>query len=190
MLFHFPVFFFFLTHSLCVCCTKVSQWSGSMNIYFCLLGCILVTHCCITNYPTFSGLKQHTLSTLEINGVTDVVAKLPSHPNQWIFCYLIVSVGQEYRHTLAGWFACGSFLELWSRYWLESSCSGSAIMNQTSNHEDASLIPGLAQWVKYLALLWAGCRLAAAAPLWPLAWELPYDAGAALKITHTHTQKI
>ena len=28
-------------------------------------------------------------------------------------------------------------------------------------------------------LLWLWCRLAAAALIWPLAWELPYGAGAA-----------
>ena len=32
-----------------------------------------------------------------------------------------------------------------------------------------------------LALLWLWCRLAAAAPIGPLAWELVYPAGAALK---------
>ena len=32
-----------------------------------------------------------------------------------------------------------------------------------------------------LALLWLWCRLAAAAVIRPLAWELPYAAGAALK---------
>ena len=30
-------------------------------------------------------------------------------------------------------------------------------------------------------LLWLWWRLAAAAPIQPLAWEFPYDAGAALK---------
>ena len=30
-------------------------------------------------------------------------------------------------------------------------------------------------------LLWLWCRLAAAAPVQPLAWELPYATGAALK---------
>ena len=29
--------------------------------------------------------------------------------------------------------------------------------------------------------LWLWCRPAAAAPIQPLAWELPYDVGAALK---------
>ena len=30
-------------------------------------------------------------------------------------------------------------------------------------------------------LLWLWCRVAAAAPIRPLAWELPYAAGVALK---------
>ena len=33
-----------------------------------------------------------------------------------------------------------------------SSHCGSAVMNPTSNHENAGLIPGLAQWVKDSAL--------------------------------------
>ena len=32
-----------------------------------------------------------------------------------------------------------------------------------------------------LVLLWLWCRLVAAAPIRPLAWELPHAAGAALK---------
>ena len=32
-----------------------------------------------------------------------------------------------------------------------------------------------------MALLWLGCKLAAAAPVRPLAWELPYAVGTALK---------
>ena len=35
---------------------------------------------------------------------------------------------------------------------LESSHCGSAVMNPTSIHEDEGLVPGLAQWVKDLAL--------------------------------------
>ena len=54
-------------------------------------------------------------------------------------------------------------------------------MNPTRNDEVAGLIPGLAQWVKDLALLWLWCRLAATAPIRPLAWELPYAMDKALK---------
>ena len=49
-------------------------------------------------------------------------------------------------------------------------------MNPTSTHEDVGLIPGPAQWVKGLVLLWLWCRLAAAAPIRHLAQELPYAA--------------
>ena len=34
------------------------------------------------------------------------------------------------------------------KMWYRSSSRGSVIMNPTSIHEDVSLIPGLAQWVK------------------------------------------
>ena len=44
-----------------------------------------------------------------------------------------------------------------------------------------SWIPGLAQWVKDLALLWLWCRAADAALIQPLAWEHPYASGVALK---------
>jgi len=40
-------------------------------------------------------------------------------------------------------------------------------------------IPGLTQWAKDPPLLWLWCRPAAAAPIQPLAWEIPYVIGIA-----------
>ena len=48
-------------------------------------------------------------------------------------------------------------------------------------HENAGMIPGLAQWVKGLAVLWLWCRPVATALIRPLAWETPYAPGMALK---------
>ena len=38
-------------------------------------------------------------------------------------------------------------------------------------------------------LLWLWCRLAAAAPIGPLAWELPYASSAAIKIKKREKKK-
>ena len=53
--------------------------------------------------------------------------------------------------------------------------------NPTRNHKVVGLIPGLAQWIKDLVLLWLRRRPAAAALNGPLAWEPPYAMGVALK---------
>ena len=76
------------------------------------------------------------------------------------------------------------------------------VKNLTSIHEDVDSIPGLVWWVKRsntavscsvgrrcgldLALLWLLCKLAATAPIWPPAQELPYGVSVALEKKNTN----
>ena len=52
------------------------------------------------------------------------------------------------------------------------------LTNPTRDHGVAGSIPGLAQCVEDLALLWLQCGPMATALIGPLAWESPYAAGS------------
>ena len=80
-----------------------------------------------------------------------------------IYSLYHVEVGSRYAHFLKG------FYQKWV---LGVPVVAQWLTNPTRHHEVAGSIPGLAQWVKDPALLWLWHRLAAATPIWPLAWEL------------------
>ena len=62
-------------------------------------------------------------------------------------------------------------------------------MDPSRVHEVAGSIPGLTQWIEDLLLLWLWLRQAAAAPVLPLAWVLPYAMCVALKSKKIKSEK-
>ena len=68
---------------------------------------------------------------------------------------------------------------------IQSSRHGTVGTNLIRNHEVVGWIPGLARWVKDLAMLWLWQRPASVALIRPLVWEPPCAAGAALKKKRT-----
>ena len=86
-----------------------------------------------------------------------------------------------YVHISHGYIPTSEFVSSKAMHIFRSSCCGTAETNPTSYHEVAGSILGLAQWVNDPALLWLWCRLAATAPILPLAWEPPYAMGEAIE---------
>ena len=102
------------------------------------------------------------------------------------FCFLFRNLSEQLS------FKYEKLCFLPHKYWIFMKVWGT---NLTSIPEDACWIPGLIQLVKDVALLWAElwcrsqmCRLAAIAYIQPLAWELPYAVGVALKKTQNKKQ--
>ena len=63
------------------------------------------------------------------------------------------------------------------------------LTNLTKNHGVSGLIPGLAHWVKDLALLWLWCRPASSALIRPIALEPPYAMGSSPKMAKKKKKK-
>ena len=63
------------------------------------------------------------------------------------------------------------------------------LMNLTRNNEVEGSVPGLAQCVKDLALLWLWRRPVTTVLIRPLAWEPPYTTGVAQKRQKDKTNK-
>ena len=63
------------------------------------------------------------------------------------------------------------------------------VTNLTSIHENAGSIPGPAYELGIQCCHERWYRLAVAAPIRPLAWELPYAAGGTLKNQNINNQK-
>ena len=81
--------------------------------------------------------KVNGLHILEDNGLTGLKSKIPLDVYYLIELHLEYETPETFRAK-----SCN-----------RSSHFGSVETNMTSIHEDSGLIPGLAQWVKGLALL-------------------------------------
>ena len=117
------------------------------------------------------------ISVTFIHTVALLVHCVPLHKCKTIYRFIILFV---YKVSHQFW----KILQLWSHriilIW-GVPLVAQQVRNPTSIHEDVDSIPDITQWVKDSVLQWMWCRLAAVALIWPRAWQLPCDMGAALK---------